>query len=212
MSGFITNGVPTLTALVGNEQLYIDTENTQGEQPESGSLTLLQLATELLKLQSATSAAPVAGTRYFIPFSIGTVTQLTGIEFCIGATGGTDSVIAELHGPLVGAATTSAVVASSSPTTPGGTGTVVGTALTWQQLAFVDTAGNALPYLAQPGQYWLSLQFSGNTARYEAYNAPAVPTVVLTNGSTAGVFGTAAAIAPPTTYTAGTGPIMQPYQ
>ena len=95
---------------------------------------------------------------------------------------------------------------------PGGAGTVVGTALTWQQLTFKDTLGNALPYLAQPGQYYLSLQFSGNTARYGAYNAPAIPAGVLSNGSAAGIFGTAAAITPATTYTAGTGPIMQPYQ
>ena len=76
MSGFLTNGVPTLTAISGGEMIPVDTKNTQGEQPESGSLTLLQIATQTLKLQSTASAAPVAGTRYFIPFYVGDTEQM----------------------------------------------------------------------------------------------------------------------------------------
>ncbi len=229
MSGFLTSGVPNIVIANGAERLPIDTGNLAGENPESGSIRMLQLATMLAKLQNTVSATPTASTRYFITFQIQVETQLTGIEFYIGGTGGTDHVIAELYAPLAPGATTVLPVASTDPVTPSGIGTVVGTANTWQQLTFKDTSGNALPYLAQPGLYYISLCFGGNTCRYEAYEAPAIPaltlafqtinnvanvpvvTGVLSNGSAAQTFGTVAAITPPSTYTAGSGPVAQVY-
>lgn len=49
MSGISTNGVSNYTALTGNEQFVVDTQNTAGVNPESGALQVNTLATYLNK-------------------------------------------------------------------------------------------------------------------------------------------------------------------
>jgi hypothetical protein len=200
MSGFLTNGVPNIVVSVGVEELPIDTTNAAGENPESGSVTMLQLATMLKRLAAVADHATVAGSRYYISLNIGVQTQITGIEAFVGTTGGTDKWIAELHD------STGALVATSDTA-----GATTAAASTWQQFPFLlGGTGAATPYLAAPGTYYIVIQSNGTTAKIAAYNDPDLEG--LTNGSATGVFGTGAAITPPTTYTAGLGPMAQVYQ
>ena len=194
MSGFLTNGVPNIVIASGVEQLPIDTQNTAGENPESGSITLAQLAAFMKVLNSTADHATVSGTRYYVNYSVAVPTLITGIQLLVGSTGGTDNWNVELHNAA------GAVVANSVLT-----GTTAGTANTWQQIAFTA------PYSAVAGTYFLVLQSNGTTAKYAAWNAPFAPGGQV-NGSATGTFGTLAAITPPTTYTQGLGPMALPYQ
>ena len=191
MSGLFGNW-PTIGAYDGTETGVLDTGNLAGENPESGKMTLLQLATAMKNLGSTVSHATVAGTRYYQNFSLGVQTKITGLEVLVGATGGTDNWIVELHD------STGALVATSALA-----GTLAGTANQFQRIAFTA------PYTALAGTYYLALQSNGNTATYGAYVTPAQGAAL--NGSAGGVFGTSAAITPPTTWTQGLGPMMDLY-
>lgn len=195
MSGWTTNGVPQLGPNTGNELVGLDTEKASGQAPQSASISLQQLAVALAKLSNAASHATVAGTRYFVNFQLGSATQLTGIEVLIGATGGTDKWIVELHDSLGNLLATSATAGT----------TVNATANSWQQFAFTS------PFNAPAGSYFLALQSNGTTATFAALNAPLSAQSSVMTGSAAGVFGTGAAITPPTTYAANTGPVAQAY-
>lgn len=191
MSGWLTPGFPQLGVFTGSEQLNLDTELTQGSAPQSAMSTTLQLAAAMSWLSASADRTTVAGSRYFSSYVIGSPVLLTGIAVKIGGTGGTDSWIFELHnsaGALVATSTTS--------------GTTAGTANTWQRIAFTAQ------YQAQPGTYFIAVQSNGTTAKPAVYQSPGVP--VLT-GSATGTFATGAAITPPTTYTAGVGPVALVY-
>jgi hypothetical protein len=191
MSGLQNNGVPAVGPLYGSETANLDTGRTGGTLPISGAASLVHLAAVMNMLANNTSATPVAGTRYYVSTSIGFDQQITGVQFLIGATGGTDNAIVELHD------STGALVATSLLA-----GTLVGAAGTYQRIAFTA------PYNAKAGQYFIVLQLSGTTARFAQYNAPSTP---LLTGSATGTFGTGAAITPPTTYTAARGPVALLY-
>ena len=117
---------------------------------------------------------------------------MTGLGVKVGATGGTDDWNVGLY------SSAGALLATSILT-----GTVAGTAATWQQIPFTATYT-----LTQGGVYFLALQSNGTTATFEALNAPTSPTFT---GSKTGGFGTWTSITPPTTYTADVGPKMLPY-
>lgn len=191
MSGLLTNGVPAIGPLYGSERLLLDTVNVNGALPVTAGASLVHLAAVANMLANNTSATPVAGSRYYVSTSIGFDQQITGVQFLIGATGGTDSAIVELHD------STGALVATSATA-----GTLVGTAGTYQRIAFTA------PYNAKAGTYFIALQLNGTTARFAQYNAPSTP---LLTGSATGTFGTGAAITPPTTYTAARGPVALLY-
>lgn len=195
MSGFSTNGLPSLANPTGAERLAVDTGLVNGQNPQSAALTLMQLALAVTILQNNTSLTPVAGTRYYASTQIGITgsgpTLVTGIQALIGATGGTDKFIYELHD------STGALVATTALA-----GVTVGTAGTVQQIPFTT------PVSVQPGTYFIVVQNNGTTARIAALNSPTSP---LLTGSAAGTFGTSAAITPPTTYTAGVGPVASVY-
>lgn len=191
MSGLLTNGVPSIGPLYGSEKTLLDTTNATGSLPITAVASLVHLAAVMNMLANNLSATPVAGTRYYVSTSIGVPQQITGVQFLIGATGGTDNAIVELHD------STGALVATSATA-----GTLVGTAGTYQRIAFTA------PYNAQPGTYFIALQLNGTTARFAQYNAPSTP---LLTGSATGTFGTGAAITPPTTYTAARGPVALLY-
>jgi hypothetical protein len=195
MSGYLTNGLPLLAGITGNERLPIDTQLANGQNPQSSAMSLIQLAAAMSFLSNSLSTTPVAGTRYYASVSIGATgagpTLLTGIAALIGATGGTDKFIYELHD------FTGAIVATTALA-----GVTVGTAGTWQQIPFTSQ------YLANPGNYFIVVQLNGTTARLATFNSPTSP---LLTGSATGTFGTSAAITPPTTYTAGVGPVAVVY-
>lgn len=204
MPGFLSSGIGTLAALTGKEILAVDTLNPNGQNPESGSISLLQLAVALNLFTSnlAAGKTTVAGTRYYGTYISGFPALLTGLAVLVGGTGGTDRWTLEMFNAA------GLLVASTDP--GAGTAPIAGTAATWQQFVF-GTVAAPVPVLVPAGTYLLSLQSNGTTAKFAAYNPPTSPGGLLT-GSQAGVFATAAPIAPVSvTYTANLAPIITPY-
>ena len=193
MAGWLANGMPSFTTNSGAELITYDTEISGGVAPQTVSCSLQELAILTKFYGNVVDKAQVSGTRYISSFNVGVPALLTGIGALVGGTGGTDKWIFELHSPT-------GVLLATTDTS----GTTAGTAGTWQQIAFTATYN-----LTQPGTYYLALQSNGTTARFSALNAPTSSGVVTT--SVAGTFGTGASITPPTTYTAGVGPVMLPY-
>jgi len=193
MAGLLSNGVPQATLTTGAELFNVDTENSNGSNPQMESFSLQQLAVAVSFYNNRLDKTMVSGSRYYSSWAVGFPQVLTGISFYVGTTGGTDSWIGELHSP------TGVLLATSTTA-----GTTAGTANTWQQLAFTATYN-----LTVPGTYWLALQSNGTTAKFASINAPTSNGVL--TGSATGVFGTGASITPPTTYTANLGPTAMLY-
>lgn len=216
MSGFLFNGVPQIGLFTGAELMGVDTQNTQGLNPESGTFNLAQLATIMGMLGNRLSHATVAGTIYYAGTSFGLnppgaqnafgVTTLvtgapllaTGVEVMVGATGGTDKWTVGVYNSA------GALVAVSDTAT----GITAGTANTVQRLPF-GTLAAPTPVTLPAGNYFLALQSNGTTATFMAINSPVWPYFT---GSQTGAFGTMAAISPlPTSYTANIGPAASLY-
>jgi hypothetical protein len=192
MAGLYTPGVQTDNLITGSEHIVVDTFLPSGQVPQTAKLSLVRLAMAMTYLSNNLSTTPVAGTRYYVDTSIGTDgTVVTGIRALIGATGGTDKFIYELHDSAGNLVATTALA-----------GVTVGTAGTWQAIPFTA------PVTVNAGTYFIVVQNNGTTARIATYNAPVSP---LLTGSATGTFGTSAAITPPTTYTAGVGPVAMLY-
>lgn len=191
MAGWLTGGVPLLSKLTGSEQASFDTGTPEGVSPQTGAVSLAQLAATAKWLVKEASKTTVAGTRYYVDVSLGFDVQLMGINVLVGGTGGTDKWIVELHD-------SGGLLVATSDTT----GTTAGTANTFQQIAFTA------PYDAVAGDYYIAVQSNGTTATLGVYSSPGLP---LVTGSAAGTFGTGASITPPTTYSANTGPIALVY-
>ena len=192
MAGFLTNDVPNIPVFDGGETFPIDTNQAAGENPESGSMNLAQLAVALAILGNRLSVLGINGQRFVAGINIGFDALLTGIEVLVGSTGGTDKWIVELHDSAGVLVATSALA-----------GVTAGTALTPQQIPFTA------PYAAKAGKYFIALQSNGNTAYFQAINSPTWP---FNTASIAGTFGVSANITPPTTYTADIGPSAAVYQ
>lgn len=202
MAGNFSN-VSGLATFTGNEAFLADTETASGSQPQAGTITLAQLATQAAYYSASTSKTTVAGTRYTIGWVLGAAPategvvnlvqgkSLTGIAVLQGSVAGTDKWIAELHDSAGNLLATSATAGVSTTT-----------ASTWLQLPFTAA------YNAAPGQYYICIQSNGTTDHPAVYSSPAMPYVT---GSSTGSFGTGAAITPPTTYTANLGPVVTPY-
>ncbi|RTL63536.1 MAG: hypothetical protein EKK41_23145 [Hyphomicrobiales bacterium] len=192
MAGLYTAGVQTDNLITGSEHIAVDTFLPSGQNPQTAKLSLARLAMAMNYLANNVSTTPVAGTRYYVDTSIGTDgTVVTGIRALIGATGGTDKFIFELHDSAGNLVATTALA-----------GVTVGTANTYQAIPFTA------PVTVNAGVYFIVVQNNGTTARIATYNAPVSP---LLTGSATGTFGTSAAITPPTTYTAGVGPVAMLY-
>lgn len=128
-------------------------------------------------LSGGTDTTPTAGSVYFGALFLPCNYTLTGVGYSIGSVGGTDSAIVALYD------STGAVVANSALA-----GTVVGSANTFQQIAFTGT------YAAKaPGLYYVSVSVNGTTCRLRLTVAAGIR-----GGSAAGSFGTLATITPPT--------------
>jgi hypothetical protein len=192
MAGLYTPGVQTDNLITGSEHIVVDTFLPSGQAPQTAKLSLQRLAMAMIYLNNNLSTTAVSGTRYYVDTSIGTDgTVVTGIRALIGATGGTDKFIFELHDSAGNLVATTATA-----------GVTVGTAGTWQAIPFTA------PVTVNAGVYFIVVQLNGTTARFATYNAPVTP---LLTGSATGTFGTGAAITPPTTYTAGVGPVAMLY-
>lgn len=191
MAGWLTNGVGAVGPATGIERFSIDTGLSNGIQPQTASISLQHLAALMDLLSNFTDITPVAGSRYYVGIDLGFSRVLTGVQARIGSVGGTDKVIYELHD-------SNGVLVATTATA----GVTVGSANSYQQIPFTAQ------YNAAPGRYYLAIQNNGTTARFSSYNAPSTP---LVTGSATGTFGTGAAITPPTTYTAGVGPIALLY-
>lgn len=193
MSGWLSNGVPSLNTLNGAETQNIDSNYSNGTNPQTGSLNMAQQAILLDLLSNTADKTMVSGTRYYSSINIGFPQVLTGIIAKVGTTGGTDNWIFELHGP------TGTLLATTATA-----GTTAGTANSYQQIAFTATYN-----LTVPGTYYIAVQSNGTTAKLATLNSPVNSGIV--TGSATGTFGTGASITPPTTYTANLGPLATVY-
>lgn len=202
MSGFFTNGMKGLVLVpTTGVQLPADTGLAAGQNPETGAFDFVRMATWLKMMSETVDHATVAGSRYYRAYDIQWPCLLTGVQFLIGSVGGTDKIIVELHD------STGALLATSDTS-----GVTLGTAATVQQIPFYDNTNAVnLPYTVTQsalGTYYLVIQSNGTTGKYAAFDYPALG---INTGSATGVFGTGAAITPPTTYTAGLAPFATPY-
>lgn len=198
MSGLYTNGMPNLAALIPSGSLNpMDTGYAAGENPETVGITTDRLGLLINFITNNVDRATVNGSRYYRQWKIDYAISLTGIAFLVGSVGGTDSIIVELHdsaGNIVGNSNLA--------------GVTLGTANTWQEIPFVSSGSTAAPLAVAAGTYYIAIQSNGTTGKLRAYQSPGLGIPV---GSATGTFGTVAAITPPTTYTAGVGPICFPY-
>lgn len=210
MPGWLDNGMPNPSTFTGNELLPLDTLAANGSAPQSGSLSVAQLAVLAGFYGNTSSKTTVAGTIYYSTYvvtapsatsgvvNLSSAKLLTGVNVLVGSVGGTDNWCVGLYNSA------GVLVASSALA-----GAVAGTTGTWQQFAFTTA------YAAPPGVYLVALQSNGTTAKPAMFNFPA-PAVtssapVLT-GSQTGTFGTLASIGTiSTTYTANLGPYVIPY-
>lgn len=188
MAGWLTDGVPQVVIASGAELSSVDTQQSNGSNPQTGSFSLQQLAQLVAYYNTPLDKTMVAGSRYISTVNIGFPATLTGVSVRVGGTGGTDKWIVELHGP------TGLLLATSDTS-----GTTAGTASTWQQIAFTATYS-----LTIPGTYSIALQSNGTTAKFASLNVPATSGVF--TGSATGSFGTGASVTTPTSYTANLGP------
>ena len=122
MGGWLTQNVPNLNQTTGNEQFNVDTLLANGENPQMGSITLQQLANLTNYYSSSLSKTMVAGTTYVSTTNVGYPAVFTGVSISVGSTGGTDEW-------EVGLFNSAGTLLANSVTT----GTIAGTALTWQQ-------------------------------------------------------------------------------
>lgn len=211
MAGWLTNGYQNLATVYGGEKLPVDTSYPAGQNPQSGKINFITLATAVAFFSNFASKTTVASTRYYSSVDVNApnpaaadggadqlapVATITGIQALIGATGGTDKFIFELHDSAGVILATTALA-----------GVTAGTAGTWQQIPFTSTVALV------PGTYFMVVQSNGTTATPAVFNfpAPAAQTTPLITGSVAGAFGTSANFTPATTYTANLGPVASLY-
>ena len=79
MSGLYP-GFPQRSVFTGNEIMPMDTENAQGINPETATVSLLALAAAVSFLSNSTSETTVAGSRYFSSYAVGSSSTFTGIR------------------------------------------------------------------------------------------------------------------------------------
>jgi hypothetical protein len=117
-------------------------------------------------------------------------TLITGISYLIGSVGGTDKAIAILF------SASGAVLATSALA-----GTTVGTAATFQRLAFTT------PFQCGPGLYYIGIQTNGTNAHIRTQAGGDHNTGVVSTQT----FGTPVAVTPPTSFTTANGPYVMTY-
>lgn len=136
----------------------------------------------------------VAGTAYWVQVYVENNATLTGLEFLTGTTAGTDQWIGTLYN------------GSGNPVAVTALQTVTSLVNSLEKFPFTSTYN-----VAGPGFYFITLQSSGTTNKFQSYT---VPGAAYGAGSIAGTTSTQAALAIATlsTYTNNTGPISCVYQ
>ncbi len=136
-----------------------------------------------------TDAVSVAATQYFAEGFNPTDRLITNMAALNGSTAGTNKVIyfiAGSDGAILGTTALAGVTCSGTDA--------------FQSIAL------ATPFTLPAGKYWGGLQVNGTTTKHRRM---AASTYLVATGSLAGgVFGTIAAIAPTTTFTADVGPVF----
>lgn len=139
---------------------------------------------------TGTDTAGINGTVWISELDLDTNVTITGLSYLIGSVGGTDKAIVFLFDSAGNVLANSALA-----------GTTVGTTATMQRIPFTA------PFAAKgPGLYFVGVQTNGTTAKVRTATFGDKSTT-----SVAQVFGTPAAITPPTTFTASVGPIVMTY-
>lgn len=142
---------------------------------------------------AGTSVTNTNGTLYYSSLYVPGKCMITGVQFLIAGTGGTDKVIVSIHD-------TGGNLLANSATA----GVTVGTTATLQAIPLT------VPIVLQgPNQYLIGLTMNGTTATYRT-----IPTYCGSGaaGSATQVFGTPASFTPATTlFTGGVGPIVSLY-
>lgn len=137
-----------------------------------------------------TDSAGIATQIWVCELQIPKNTLLTGLSYLIGSVGGTDKVIVIFYDVSGNILANSAVA-----------GVTVGTASTFQRVAFTST------FPAKPGKYYVGVSTNGTTAKIQTQIAGDHDAGAII-GQT---FGTLVAITPPSTFTAGKAPIVCTY-
>lgn len=134
------------------------------------------------------------GTIYYTSIWVPGDLIVTGIQYLVGNTGGTNRVVASLHNSA------GELLANSATSGP-----LVGTASQTQQVALT------VPYyLNGPGLVLVGLTFNGATATFSTVPAYVHPNII--GGSAAQTYGTPASFVPSTTiFTVSTAPIAALY-
>ena len=186
MAGWLTDGVPLLTQTTGAETFQRRYECFWRCQFQMGAVPCSQLANLISFYNNGLSKTMVAARFITRRSTSAILSVLTGLSVLVGATGGTDNWDVGLYSSAGALLATSVL-----------TGTVAGTAATWEQIPFTATYN-----LTVPGTYFTALQSNGTTATFNALNSDTSP---IFTGSKTGAFGTWTSITPPTTYTANLG-------
>lgn len=204
-SSISSAGVATWAELL-NDGGTIATLNTSGAAIIGGSLTATggvaaaSMPTRVFNLQPGgtaiasigTDAVAVAGTVYVSEIFLPANKTITGIGVLNGTNVGTDDLIVALY------SSAGALLGNSDLA-----GTLGAGADAYQQIALTT------PYAAVgPARYWIGLQVEGTNHANQRMSAN---TPLCFTAAIAGVFGTLAAITPPTSFTAGQGPIAYVY-
>ena len=144
-------------------------------------------------LTSGTSVTPSATTVYLASVHLTTAQTLTGIKINNAATVGTNKYIVALFNSAGVKVATSALA-----------GVLTAGANVYQAIPFTAT------YTPVPGLYWIGVYVNGTTDTF--FSIPAVGEYAGYTGTVTGqTFGTVVNITPPTTFTAGVGPIAFTY-
>lgn len=196
-SGAGTRGVATMTipvlqaANAGAKNLTLDQVA-----PFTGRFRHMAIGGNLGTLSSlGTSTAGIATQTWYIDVFIPLPgTLLTGIGILNAATVGTDKGLVSLYD------STGALVANSALA-----GVTTSGANAFQQYPFTATYTTL-----KPGRFWIGYTSNGTTDNFRTV-ATATWIDVLSTIATGGTFGTIVALSPPTTFTAGQGPISYAY-
>jgi hypothetical protein len=186
-------GTGTVALIKANASNQVVLPNGVG--PSSGAAYPWRWVSDYVPATSTTgnNTTVTANSQYVGPVLLETNATITGVSYLTGTTGGTDKVIVALYNDA------GTLVANSTVT---GSGTTVGSGSTLQAVAFSGT------YAATgPARYWVSVQYSGNTAKLQTVPIGTAFCASSTNATAT----PAATITVPTSFNANVAPLASLY-
>jgi hypothetical protein len=194
--GFAPLDSPSFTGTVGTESLTSSGVITPsgGVAPSVVGFTTFGTGPGLnaLNTTSGTSTVAVAGTIYWAAIFIPTNITVTGLTYTTGATNGAGNVILGLYN-------SAGVLLRSTA--------LAGTAVSGSSVKqSIDLTAPVV--VVGPGLYFIAIQLSTTTAKFQTFSNAGEKFVV---GSTTGTFGTLPSITPGSTYATGVGPYASTY-